>query len=863
MRFYRALLHAYPSSFRAEYGDEMCAVFAERRRDVANPLLVLLLWMEAILDTAWNALRVHLDILRQDLRYAARMLGRTPGFALTVIIVAALGIGATTAAFTMVYHVMIAPLPFADADRLVKLYQNSRITDSKFWELSPANYRDWKRASTSFESVGCFTGRLVSLTGKDEPLSVSRGEVTAEIFPMLGRQPLLGRYFSAEEDRETASGTVLLSYPLWRDKFGGDPAVLGRKVLLNDEPYTVIGVMPAGFYFPDRETQLWTTLRFGPNDYVDRSDTYIYPLAKLRRGVSIAAAQSEMSLIAGRLARQYPKQLAHVGATVIPMRDDFPDRARTMLIALLAAAGCVLLIACTNLANLMLARAMIRRKELAVRAALGAGRERLVRQMLTESLILAVVGGALGVLIATASLPLLVRLVPIGLPIAEVPSVDVRVLAFAALITLVTGIGFGVFPALRSCRGDNSDALREGSRAGGGRRERMRAALVVAEVSGCVVLLVCCGLLMRALWRVQAVDPGFRPAGVMTLRTALPSPKYDETAKRVQFYDRVLSEARRLPSVTGAAYVSSLPMTRRGGVLPVEVAGQPADLANRENASLRFVTPGYFPMMGIPFLQGRDVAELDTDKSQWTAVVSASFVKRYWPHDNPIGRRFNFAFADRTVVGVVGDVRMRGLERDCEPQVYIPYKQVPDGWMTGYTPRDLAVRTIGDPAALAPALRRIVHDADAEQPVTNVQPLYNIVEAETAPRAVQLGALGALAGIAFLLAGIGIHGLLAFAVSTRTQEIGVRMALGAQRSDILTMVMREGVAMAMIGIGVGAVFAFVAALQMRALLAGVTPADLTTFLSAIVLALLMTLAGSLLPALRAMRIDPTVAIRVE
>jgi len=621
--------------------------------------------------------------------------------------------------------------------------------------------------------------------------------------------------------------------------------------------------MPGGFYFPDRDTQLWTPLRFGPQDYVDRTDTYVYPLATLRRGVSLRAARLEMSLIAGRLARQFPKELAHVDATVIWMRDDISDQARTMLLALLAAAGCVLLIACTNLANLMLARAMVRRKELAVRAALGAGRERLVRQMLTESLILAVVGGALGVLTAAFALPLLARLVPVALPIAEVPPIDLRVLAFAAFITLATGIGFGAIPALRACRGDNTNALRETSRAGGGRRERMRAALVVAEVGGCVVLMVCCGLLMRALWRVRAVDPGFRADGVLTMRTVLPTPQYDVVSRRVEFYSRVLAAARQLPGVTGAAYVTSLPMTRRGGVWPVEIAGQPVDLANRENGSLRFVTPGYFQAMGIPLLKGRDTTELDTDKSQWVAVVSASFVRRYWPHDDPIGRRFNFALSDRTVVGVVGDVRVRGLERESEPQVYIPYKQVPDGGVIGYKPRDLAVRTTGDPASLAPALRRIIREADPGQPVTDVRTLSQLLEAETAPRAVQLGALGAFAGIAFLLAGIGIHGLLAFAVSTRTQEIGVRMALGAQRSDILTMVMREGVVLAAIGIGVGAIVAFAAALQMRALLAGVTPADLSTFFSAIVLALLMTLAGSLLPALRAMRVDPTVAIRIE
>ena len=863
MRLYRFLLHAYPASFRGEYGEEMCAVFEKRRREATNFLLLLGLWIDVLIDIARNATRVHIDILRQDLRYASRMLRRTPGFALTVVIVSALGIGATTAAFTMVDHVLIRPLPFADSDRLVQLYQNNSLRDAKFWELSPANYRDWKSAATSFAGMGCFTELLVNVTGRGEPLSVSNGQVSAEIFPLLGRQPLLGRYFSAGEDRETAPATLLLSYRLWQTRFGGDTSVLGRKILLDGIPHTVIGVMPASFYFPDRDVQLWTALRFGPDEYADRENTYIYPLAKLRRGVSLTAAQSEMSLIAARLARAYPKELAHVGATVLFMRDNFPNRARTMLMALLAAAGCVLLIACTNLTNLMLARAMARRKELAVRAAMGAGRERLVRQMLTESLLLALAGGALGVLIAASALPLLVRLVPVGLPIAEIPPVDARVLVFAALTTLATGVGFGVLPALRACRGGDAAALRETSRGGGGRRERMRSWLVVAEIGGSVVLVVCCGLLMHALWRVQAVDPGFRAGGVLAMRSALPQPKYEKTATRIQFYDRVLSQARQLPGVTGAAYVTGLPMVFGGGVQPVEVAGQAADLANRQTASLRYVTPGYFSVMSIPLLQGRDVADLDTARSQWVAVVSESFVHRYWPGQNPIGRHFNFALADRTVVGVVGDIRVRGLERSNEPQVYIPCKQVPDGWIIFYTPKDLVVRATGDPMALAPALRRIIHEADPEQPVTDVQLLSDIVDAQTATRSVQLWVLGAFAAIAFLLAGIGIHGLLAFAVSTRTQEIGVRVALGARRGDILSMIVREGAMLAAVGICGGAALAFAAGLQIRALLAGVPPADAPAFAAAILLALLMTVAGSLVPALRAMRVDPAVAIRVE
>ncbi len=859
MNLYRALLHAFPASFRGEYGEEMCAVFERKRRDAANPLG---LWVDTIVDVLLNAARVHFDILRQDLKYAWRTMVRAPGFAITAVVVSALGIGATTAAFTMVDHVLLRPLPFKDPERLVKLYQNRALTHSTYWELSPANYRDFKRMSSSFESLGSYRGLSVNLMGAGNPENIQGASVTSEIFPILGVQPVLGRYFTAEDDRETAQGTLLLSYSLWQMEFGGEPGVLGRKVTLDDKGYTIIGVMPKDFYFPNNAARIWTAMRFSPGDFEDRMNNYIYGIGRLKSGVSLGQARAEMNANAGQLAREFPKELTGMGATTILLRDEVTDQARMMLMVLLAAAGCVLLIACTNLANLLLGRAMVRRKELAVRAAIGAGSERLVRQMLTESLILSGIGGVLGVLIASFALPLLVRLVPINLPIAEMPSIDLQVLAFAAAVTFATGIGFGVVPALRVCRAGDSNGLRETSRAGGGRRERLRSVLVIAEVTGCVVLLVSSGLLIRALWRVQSVDPGFRAENVLTLRTVLPMPKYEKVAARQQFYDRVLTSARQLPGVTGAAYVGFLPMVQRGGVMPIEIAGQPKDVANRENGSLRFVTPGYFAVMGVPILEGRDVAESDTVDTQWIAVVSASFVKRYFPGENPMGRHFDFAFHDRVIAGVVGDIRVRGLERNSEPQIYIPYRQVPDGWVIWYYPKDLAVRAAGADK-LAPALRRIIQAADPTQPVSDVRMLTEIVEAETGSRVVQVRVLGAFAGIAILLAAIGIHGVLAFAVTSRTQEIGVRMALGARRGDILGMILWDGVVLALIGIAVGVGLAYAGGLEMQTLLAGVRPGDVATFGIAVGLCLLMTLGGSLAPAVRAVRIDPTVAIRAE
>ena len=458
--------------------------------------------------------------------------------------------------------------------------------------------------------MGAYTSLSVNLTGMGEPQTLDGSRVTSEVFPLLGAQPVIGRLFSAEEDRDSAPGTVLLSYGLWQGLFGGDPGVLGRVIDLYDTPYTVIGVMPKAFYFPNRDAQLWTAMRWGPQDFENLEDTYIYGIGLVRSGVPVEQAAAELRTIASRMAQENPKELKNTSATTVLLRDDIADQPKLMLKVLMGAAICVLLIACTNLANLLLARAMVRRRELAVRTALGAGRERLIRQALTESLMLAGGGGALGGLLAKAALPMLTRLVPVVLPVAEVPSIDGRVLLFAALVTCATGIFFGVIPALRVSRGNQALELHEGGRSGvGGRRERLRSVLVIAEVAMSIVLLAGFGLLARALWRVQAIDPGFRSDHVLTLRTSLPMPRYQMTEAREPFYRRVLEGATRLPGVVSAAYTSYLPMTNFGGIWLVQAEGHPEDPSRQQTASLRFVTPGYFATLGIPLLAGRDVQE--------------------------------------------------------------------------------------------------------------------------------------------------------------------------------------------------------------------------------------------------------------
>lgn len=873
MRLYRLLLRLYPASFRGEYGSELIAAFAARRRDAGSPFARLMLWLEVLPDLILTAAFSHWDILRQDVRLAVRSLRGAPGFTLTTILVAAIGIGANTAVFSVTDHVLVRPLPFANAGDLVQVWEDQTARGYQQVEPSPANWRDWRRQSRSFETLAASTFASVNMLGAGAPERLEAALMSSDMLPMLGVQPALGRVFTADEQRQGAPGTVILSDSLWKMRFGADPGVLGKRVVLDGNSHTVIGVMPAGFSYPQRTVKLWVPLQLTEQIYAERDNQYLYVLGRLRKGVTIDAARAEMRTIAEGLARTYPENKS-VGISIIRLRDAVSPNTRLMLLALMMAAAGVLLIACTNLANLLLARALVRRKELALRTALGAGRERLVRQLMTESLLLASAGGVLGVWLAMAGVPLLTRLVPTSLPITEVPALDLRVMLLGALLTVLTGIGFGVLPAMRACGGLEAAALQEGSRGGvGGRREKLRHVLVVAAVAVSVMLSIGSGLLIRSLWNVQATPPGFRSEGVITLRTWLPLPKYDQTARRMTFYNRVLADVRALPGVKSAAYISFLPMTVRGGVFPVTVEGRATKPNEREHASLRFVTPGFFDTIGTPLRLGRDVRDSDVfaENAMWAAVVSESFAKQYFAGQDPIGRRFNFAFFDRTIVGVVGDIKVRGLERNSEPQVYIPASQGPDRGVPRYMPKDLVIRasattaeeTTAAAAALMTAVREIIARADPEQPISDVQTLSEIVAADSAPRVTQVRVLGAFAGIAFLLAGIGIHGLLSFAVSHRAPEIGVRMALGAQRRDILGMVLGEGLTLAIIGVITGVALAYGAGRWMETLLAGITPWDLPTFATGIAASLAMTITGSLLPALRAVRVDPLVVMRSE
>lgn len=858
MRFYRALLHLYPSSFRAEYGEAMAAAFtASRAGSEGTVSAIATVWL-ALADVIPNASAVHLDILRRDLRHATRALRRTPGFILTATLVVALGVGANAAAFSLANFVLLRPLPFERPQQLVRLWESSDGYSQT--ELSGPNFRDWKTQSRSFSGMAAFTTLAMNLTGWGEPRRIDIVQMSWDMPKLLGVRPQLGRTFTPADT--VAARAVLLSHDLWQTQFGADTRVLGRRIDLDGAPYVVIGVMPAEFRFPSRDTQIWMTLPFVGPDFADRSNNWIDAVARLADGVSVDQARADLAVVTARLARDYPKENHNTGATVTRMSDDLRPRSRLLLLVLCGASLCILLLACASLANLLLVRAAAREREIALRTALGAGRDRVVRTLATEALMVVAAGTLAGIAVAIATLPALARLVPTTLPIADRPSLDIPMLLFAAAVVAATGLSFGIIPALRGTRG-SMDALRDGTRTSGGRRERLRSALVMAEVMASVALLISAGVLMRAMWRLRAENVGFRSESVLTLRTALPSPRYSDPRVRDRFYTDVLTGVRSIPGVLDAAYISGLPMVMRGGIWNVVLPGMP-DVRNEGNsASLRFVTPHYFSTLGIPVTQGRDLGESDRAGAPLAAVVSESFAKQYWPREPALGKRFTVAFHERQVVGIVGDVHVRGLEIQSEPQVYLPDTQADSGYLSYYSPKDLVIRLASPATQVVPDVRRIVRNVDPLQPISDIRMLADVVADDTASRAAQLRVLEILAAIALLLATAGIHGLLSFTVSQRRQEIGVRMALGADPSSIVWSFVRQAALLAMGGAVPGLVVAYLAARSMQALLVGVAPSDPATVAVAACLCTAATILGCLRPAVNAARTDPISALRSD
>lgn len=856
---YRALLRLYPASFRTTYGAELVRTFEESVQDRGEAAALL----AAISDVVPNAIALHAEMLRQDVRYALRTLNRSRGFAVAAVLVTALGVGANTATFSVADYVLLRPLPYPESNRPIRLCEVPRSGGG--WgcnnQMSPAGYRDIASVQ-SIENFGVFGRGSFNLVGSDEPLRITIAAFTSEVFPVLGVTPLIGRTFDPARTSDVDRRSVVLSYALWQSQFGSDERILGRTLRLDGEPYVVIGVMPQTFQFPDKEVQLWTALSFREEDYADRDNNYLEGIGRLAPNVTFEQARTELNALVARLARDFPATNAERSLSLFGVRDDMSPRYKLMLYALCGASLCLLLLTCANLINLLLARAAGREHELAVRSALGAGRERLVRQMLTESVLLAMLGGGAGIFMAAVTVPLLAHLIPPTLPVAGEPTLDHRVFAIAIMFSSLTAIGFGLIPALRSGGRDGFGALRAGAR-GGNQKQRLRGILVSIEVAASVLLLISSGLLIRAMWRVESVDPGFVAGHVQTLRTALPNPAYDNDARRSEFYRRVLAEVATIPGVEYAAYTSGLPMIMTGGIARVGVPGVEPKQDGSQNVSYRLVTSQFFDALRIPLRRGRQFEDSDTPGRNPVAIVSESFVQQYWPGGDPIGRTFVIRAQQRTIVGVVADIKVRGLERTNEPQIYLPAMQPYEGVGGIYVPKDLVIRLSGPGVNVVPAVREIVRRVDPEQPVSHVRMMSDIVGDQTATRRAQLHILGALAVLALLLAGVGIHGLLAFTIAQRSREIGVRLALGAAPSLVARMVVSEATRMALFGVVPGIVGAYFAARAMSALLFGVEPTDPLTFAAAALLCLFTAVMGALRPALRAARIDPMTALRAD
>ena len=807
-----------------------------------------------------------METIMQDIRYGLRSLMRQPAFALVAVCSLALGIGANTAIFSLVNAVLLKPLEFAEPERLVMVWEAAPEIGFPLGDAAVANYIDWKSQNTVFDDMAAVSFRSFNITGDGEPEKVQAYGATANFFPLLGAAPALGRNFLPEEDKPGGAKVMIISHGLWQTRYGGDRNIVGRDILLNGQKHTVVGVMPNNFRFLQPFTNVWVPAAFDQEQLAQRENQNLTVVARLKAGVTAEQAQSDIANITYRITQDHRGEVSpNLKAVVVPMREQLTGQSRLPLIMLLVAVAFVLLIACANIANLLLSRASSRRQEIAVRSAVGASRGRIMRQLLTESVILSVLGGGLGLLVATFSFEFLKKLIPQGL-FASSLRMDLRVLGYALAVSVVTGIVFGIVPALQASRVDLNKALKQGGRTGlGSEGGRLRGALVVTEIALALVLLVGAGLLIQTVSNLRDQYSGLLPEKLLVVRTVLQG-KYQQPAKRWDFYEQVLTRIEQIPGVVSAGYTTSVPLQWRGGANGFRIEGPQATPAVIGNALHRQVSARYLQTVGISLREGRSLELRDDEKSPPVVVVNETMARKYWPGQSAIGKRINFGAAETdspwiTIVGVVADVRQMGLSLPVNPEMYLPYRQV--AGFNGYKPRDLVVRTAGDPLAIVGSVRREVHAVDPDQPVSNIATLDQQLEQTAESRQVGMVLLVAFAALAFLLALMGIYAVLAYFVTQHRAEIGVRLALGAQRSDILGLVLKKGMTLVLAGVTIGVLGAIALTRLMGSLLFGVSPTDPVTFG-----AMVLTLAGvgflaCYLPARRATKVDPLVALRCE
>jgi putative ABC transport system permease protein len=855
-RLFRLVLRLYPDAFRDRFGDDMAAAYREARMDAAmrGRRGVAQFWRGVAVDALVRAPGEHMRMLLHDVRYAARGLRRTPMFALVAIATLALGIGANTAIFSVVHAVTLQALPSRDPDRLVRVSEKNDTLQIPRFSVSVPNYYSWTERATSFEQMGAWRQAGSTLTTGGEPQRVSKLDVTWTLLPMLGVTPIAGRTFTADEDRPGGPRAVILSESLWRTRLGADPAMIGKPVVLNDVPHTVVGIVadrdlivPVNVFVP-----LAADLA-----QENRSNHVMTVIARLKPGVSLQQAQKEMDAIALQLGKEFPKDDADWGVTMATIYDWIvPESTRTGLYILLTSVGLVLLIACTNIANLTLARSALRRREQAVRLALGAGRGRIVREALTESVLLSICGGAAGMGIAYWAVPLLRTQLAAVVPRADGIALNTPVLAFAAGISVLTGLLFGTIPAALNSRRDVIAALKDESRGAGSRHQSaVRRLLVVGQLALATILLAGAALFVQSFVRLQRVDLGFRPERITTAMTSLPASRYANQAARWQFYSRLLSDLENTAGIEAAGASSGAPLAGGNTGTPVRAQGPNALGTKQLQTDWRMVSPGFFKSMGIPLLRGRTFGSEDRADAPGVMILSAEMARRFWPDEDPIGK-FILAGDAYRVVGVVGDVRSLSLAADPRPTMYLSSTQSVQPQMA------LTIRTRGD-IPVAAIVRKAVGAIDPQLAVFNVRTMDTLMATSTTQSRVTAWLVGMFALLALLLAAIGVYGVLAYLVTQRTREIGVRIALGARPRSVIGLVAGQSLRLSVAGIALGLIAAVWLAPYIETQLFGIRPRDTATLLAVSLALLAIATMASYLPARRATRVDPLTALRAE
>ncbi len=811
-----------------------------------------------------------MEMFWQDLRYGARMLLKAPSVSIVATIALALGIGANTAIFSVVNAVLLRPLPFANAGQLMSVYESDSTRGQVRGSVSYPNFADWREQNQVFERLASYHSSDFTLTGRGDSARLQGAVVNADLFPLLGVAPTLGRSFLADEDKPGDSGrVVLLSQQLFQQRFNADPNVVGQSLLLNGASYTVVGVMPQGFQFPIQNdpVELWTTVavdREGKEPVTNiRGAHYLNVIGRLKSGVTPEQAQAEMTTIGTRLEQQYPDTNLHRSSFVESTLESLVGSIRPALLILLGAVGCVLLIACANVANLLLARAMTRHKEMAIRSALGASRLRVVRQLLTESILLSLAGGSLGLFLAVWWSDLLVALGKENIPRAMQVGLDWRVMGFTLGLSLLTGIVFGLVPAIHASKTELTESLKDGARGSGegARRNGIRGMLVVSELAIAVVLLVAAGLLMQSLWRLHQVPPGFNPQNVLTFVVGLPTVKYPEN-KQAQFFKDLTTRIQALPGVRSANSVMPLPLSGNRYGISFQIDGRPVAKGDEPSADFFAISDGYFKTMEIPMLKGREFNERDASQAPGVIIVNQAFARKFFPNEDPVGKRIKPGISTtdedpvmREIVGVVADVRNRNLTSELRPGYFVPQSQIPFDEMT------VIVKTTGDPRGVVNAIENEVHALDKELAGFDVKTMEQYISQSVAAPRFNTTLLAVFAGVALILTVVGLYGVMSYSVAQRTNEIGIRMALGAQTRDVLRLIVSQGFKLVLIGLAVGLAGAFALTRVIASLLFGVTAKDPLTFLLVPLVLAVVTLLACYIPARRAARLDPLKALR--